>query len=447
MRILIIYLGSNIVLGFNNSNKLFNFLLSKKVISPLPKVFRLLSALTPKEHSIEIIQTINPDEVNYDGDYDLIGISCLTCYVNIAYDISKEFRQRGKTVVLGGYHPTSMPDEAKSYSDSVVIGEVEEVWNLLLKDLENSKLKPFYKSEKPVDLNKVPFKENIESMEKNFEIFATRGCPHGCKYCAITNSYLGNIFRKRPVDDVVEEIEMYSGDQFIFHDASLTIDLNYSKQLFSRLKELDKIFFASGNIDILGKDDEFLKLASEAGCFAWFIGFESINQKSLDSIKKSTNKVEEYNKSIKKIKDYGMAIYGSFMFGFDEDDKTIFNSTYEFIRKSDIDILYFHILTPFPGTPIYTKLESEGRILTKDWSKYDLEHVVFQPKNMTPRELLLGVEELHNTFYSAKNTFNRVIKGAKLGFSNFIKVGASNYAIWTGTRLDKKIYNVDDYLV
>jgi radical SAM superfamily enzyme YgiQ (UPF0313 family) len=421
--------------------------LSKNFVSPQPKVFQLLSALTPKEHSIEIIQTINPNEIDYDVDYDLIGISCLTCYANIAYDISKEFRRRGKTVVLGGYHPTALPDEAKQHSNSVVIGEVEEVWNLLLKDMENSKLKPFYKSEKPVDLCKVPFKENIESMEKNFEIFATRGCPHGCEYCAITNSYLGNIFRKRPVDVVIEEIEMHVDNQFIFHDASLTIDLDYSKQLFTRLKDLNKIFFASGNINTLGKDEEFLKLARDAGCFAWFIGFESINQESLDSINKNTNRVEDYKKAIKKIRDYGIAVFGSFMFGFDQDDKTIFDSTYEFIKSSDIDILYFHKLTPFPGTPIYRKLESENRILTKDWSKYDLDHIVFQPKQMTPEELLDGVHNLHTQFYSTKNSFNRMIKSAKLGFSNFTKVSMSNYAIWRGTRLDKKIYKTEDYLV
>jgi len=142
-----------------------------------------------------------------------------------------------------------------------------------------------------------------------------------------------------------------------------------------------------------------------------------------------------------------MAIYGSFMFGFDQDDENIFDDTYGFIRKSEIDIVYFHILTPFPGTPLYNKYESEKRILTKDWSKYDLEHVVFQPNKMTPEELLQGVFKLHTAFYSTKNSFNRIIKSSKLGFSNFIKVGMSNYTIWRGTRLDRKTYNLEEYLV
>ncbi|HDD57662.1 MAG TPA: hypothetical protein ENF43_04000 [Thermoplasmatales archaeon] len=197
---------------------------------------------------------------------------------------------------------------------------------------------------------------------------------------------------------------------------------------------LNKKFVAMGNIHVLGRDDELLKLASEAGCIAWQIGFGSISQKSLDSVGKKENKVKKFPEWIKKIQDYGMAVEDSFIFGFDYDTLDIFAKTDEFIRKNNLKMAYANILTPYPGTPIYTQFEREGRILTKDWSKYDgHNYVVFKPRNMTPEELLINVRELEENWHKTLRSAGRIIRSINFGIYNFFDV----IAVELGWRLNK----------
>ena len=182
------------------------------------------------------------------------------------------------------------------------------------------------------------------------------------------------------------------------------------------MKNLNKRFYALGNIAMLGKDDELLKLASEAGGTGWNVGFDSVCQQSLNQIHKKTNKVNEYIKAVKKIHDYGMEVNASIIFGFDTDKPDIFKKTLDFIYKAEIDWAAFQILTPLPGTPLYNKMDVENRILTKDWTKYDFEHVVFQPNKMTPEELLIGFRETFDEFNTFKNQVRIIIKNFDKGF-------------------------------
>ncbi|HID26053.1 MAG TPA: B12-binding domain-containing radical SAM protein [Thermoplasmata archaeon] len=329
--------------------------------------------------------------------------------------LENEFRKRGVFVVLGGWHPSALPEEAKQHADSVVIGEAEETWPQLLKDLENKKTKPFYIPTRPVDPKLIPFPFNVYPDGPILGVQATRGCPFGCEFCAITNMRFRNVFRMRAVEDVVEEIKTLPGKTFNFHDNSLTINPTYTKQLLREMKGLDKKFYAFGNINVLGSDEELLKLASEAGCVGWLIGFESMSQESLDIVGKKTNVVQTYLDSVSKIHDYGMIILGSFVFGFDGDKKEVFDLTDDFVRKSEIDVPDAMILTPYPGTPLYDKLEREGRILTKNWSKYNFEHVVFKPKHMTPDELLENTKGLYRKWHGTPHFMKRVIKSFWLG--------------------------------
>jgi len=373
--------------------------------SPI-STFEALENVTPKEHSIEIIDE-HFEEIDFEEDYDIIGISAMTNQAPRAYKVADEFRRRGKKVVLGGWHPSVLPEEAKQHADSVVVGEAEELWPQLLENISKGKLKQVYRQEKPVDLSAIPVREKDKAKQKGFRVAvaieATRGCPHGCNFCAITNSPGRRVFRVKPVEKVIEEIQSISQKYLLFMDASMTINPKYTKKLFEQMKELNKKFFCYGNANVLLKDEELLRSAQEAGCITWTIGFDSVSQKSLDAIGKKTNIAKQYISVIKNIHDFGMNVEGSFMFGFDPDTPDIFDSTLDFISNSEVDKAEFHILTPFPGTPLFDDLEKQNRILTKDWSKYDSKNVIFKPRNMTEEELVDGVKKMYDGFYNPSN--------------------------------------------
>jgi radical SAM superfamily enzyme YgiQ (UPF0313 family) len=376
-----------------------------------------LSAITQDDHIVKISNGKDFDNSNiadYDK-YDIIGMTVSTNFALKSYEIADEFRKRGKKVVLGGWHVSALPNEAKQHADSVVIGEAEKTWPALIKDCEEDNLKTFYKNEEPLDLRNMP----ILSDPDRVGVEASRGCPHGCMFCSISNSYEGNVYRKRSIEDIVEEIKTIKKDNFAFYDSSLTIDMDFTKKLFMKLKEVDKNFSASGNIDLLGKNEEFLKLASEAGCLGWCIGFESASQKNIDTMGKKTNTVKKYKSIIKKIHEYGMYVIGNFIFGFDYDTEDIFKNTVDFVDTIELDIPDIFILTPFPGTPLFNILESEGRILTRDWSKYDFGHVVFKPKLLDPEVLLENSKITFKKLYSWPKIIKRTYRSRKLNSSSF----------------------------
>jgi len=398
--------------------------------NPIIPAFKALTNITSEEHYIEILDE-RIENIDYEGDYDLIGISVMTNQAPKAYSISEEFRKRGKKVVLGGWHPSALPDEAKQHADSIVIGEAEELWPQLLKDLEKDKLEQIYRQEKPVDLSLIPNLGNGRIKQKGINsavaIEATRGCPYGCNFCAITHSPGRRIFRVRPVENVISEIQKIPQKYLLFSDASLTINPNYTKDLFKNMKDLDKKFYCYGNANVLFNDEELLKLAKEAGCISWTIGFDSISQKSLDSIGKKTNIADQYITVIEKIHDFGMNVEGSFMFGFDTDTSDIFDSTLDFICKSEIDKAEFHILTPFPGTPLFDELEKQNRILIKDWSKYDGKNVVYMPKHLTAEDLTNGIQKMYNGFYNPSNILRMIGRNVNKGLFPLITITSISF--------------------
>lgn len=388
--------------------------------------FPILVALTPQDHDIELVEG-GHSEIDYNKNYDLVGITTVTRYSLLAYEIADEFRKRGVKVVVGGWHVSALPQEAKQHADSVVIGEAEETWPMLIRDLENGKLKPFYKPKHPVNPENFPHPRiGIFPKKIRTSVQATRGCPYGCEFCAINSFKFRNKFRMRPIDDVIEDIMALHNRGFFFIDSSLTINPSYTKELFKQMKGLNKRFYAYGNSDVLGRDDELLKLSNEAGCYSWFIGLESVCQESLINIKKKTNRVNDYSSSIKKIHDHGISVMGSFIFGFDYDKMDVFDDTDDFIRKSELDMPVFQILTPFPDTALFNRFDEEGRLLTKDWSKYDLEQAVFQPKNMSAEELENGYGRLLIKQYSLSRNIPRMIKSMKLGPNIFLGTTAMN---------------------
>jgi len=388
--------------------------------------FPILAALTPEKHSVELIEG-DFSQMDFSKKYDLVGITVTTASAYESYKISDEFRKNGSFVVLGGYHPTALPQEAKQHADAVFIGEAEDTWPQLLNDLENGKPKDFYELDYPVSQNSIPIQRKIDKNGSGFVIQATRGCPNRCEFCSISNMKFRHLFRKRPIEKVVEELKLHPGKSFAFYDDSLTIDPKYTKQLFKAIKDLNKNFISYGNIDVLGKDEELLKIAKDAGCTTWMIGFESVSPKSLESAGKRTNKVEVYAKHVKKIHEYGMSIIGFFVFGFDYDTIDVFRKTTEVVNHCEIDAPLPFILTPLPGTPLFSRLDSEGRILTRDWTKYNLGNVVFQPKKMTSDELLTNSIETHKEWYKISNNVRRILRSLKFGIHPSIVTTVNNF--------------------
>lgn len=395
--------------------------------SILPTLFaRQLAAITPKTHTVEVVDE-RYSNINFDRKYDLVLINFNLSSVPRAYELSAIFKKKGIPVVLSGWYPSIMSKEAKSHADSVIIGRNEKDWLDLLKDFEKNELKTFYGPSKYDKSIKIP-PTNVElpGFVLTGAIEATRGCPYKCGFCPEGNTIGGSQFFTRPVDDVIEEIKSIPQKTIMFYDNSLTINPKYSKDLFRKMKGLNKKFFCNGNIDKLAEDKDLVRLSKEAGCVSWLIGFESVSQETIDEIGKSTNKIEKYSKAVENIHENKMAVIGSFIFGFDSDKKDVFNETLKLINNLKIDLADFCILTPFPGTPLFNKLEKEGRLLESDWSKYTMRNVVFKPKNLTPEEILEGVKRMYIEFYSTQNTVKRIFRGLKLGIYPFFLVMVRN---------------------
>lgn len=330
------------------------------------------------------------------------------------YEIADEFRRRGKTVVLGGYHPTAMPEEALQHADSIILGMAEASWPKLLDDFEKGKLKRIYIRDPNYNLADIPSipRHLIKHNPIQGAVQSTRGCGNKCEFCAI-GSFWNHGVQQRPIKHVVEEIKNMPNKTFIFHDPHLTANPRYARELFKEMikNKIRKTWVANGTTNVLGKiDDEFLALAHKSGCMEWFVGFESVNQSALNSIKKTHNKVENFKKMIKRVHNHGMTIQGGIIFGFDEDTLDTFDTTLEKINELEIDVLEINILTPYPGTPLYNNIEKQGRILTKDWSRYNQIDVVFQPKNMTVEELKQGTSRVAKEYYRIPRIIQRGVK-------------------------------------
>jgi radical SAM superfamily enzyme YgiQ (UPF0313 family) len=399
-----------------------------------------LAALVPKKHEVEIINE-NYDDLDFSLDVDLVGITCLTMTSKRVYEIADEFRHRGKTVILGGFHPSAMPDEAIKHADSVVIGEGDLSWPQAIADFEKGKLKKFYRPEKSVDMASLPpiRRDLIKHMPLAGGVQSTRGCPHRCEFCAITSFYQHEM-KQRPVKNVVDEIEQMPNKIFILHDPHLTAYPKYARELFEELirRNINKGWIANGTSNVLARiDEDFLRLARKSGCVEWFVGFESVNQEALNHIQKSHNTVKNFKKMIRRIHDYGMTIQGGIIFGFDEDTVDTFEMTLNQIKDMDMDVLEINILTPYPGTPLFDRLDREKRIITKDWSKYNQIDVVFQPKNMTPEELKEGAAYVAKEYYSIPNIILRNLK-------ILATVKAPSFILPAGTNISFRKYYRND---
>ncbi len=350
----------------------------------------ILEGLTPSEHEVKIVEE-EIEEINLDEECDFVGISCMTANARRAYYLAKEFKKRGKKVVLGGVHPTVLPEESVRYADSIVIGEAEGVWEQLLEDFQKGKLqKEYYHPSPPLD-KYIPMKYRKSTKKRLFNvipIMTTRGCPYSCEFCCVSDLF-GKTIRHVPIGNVLRDIEESQEKIYIFLDDNIIGNPKYAKELFKAITPYKIKWAGQASVSFV-HDTELMKLAAESGCAALFCGLESVSEIQLKKMRKSIKEINGIEEAIRKIKDFGIHFHASLVFGFDSDTKTIFPETLEFLEKNKIGTASLNILTPYPGTKIYEQFKKEGRLLTTDWKYYDHSTVVFRPKNMSPYELQAG---------------------------------------------------------
>lgn len=368
-----------------------------------------VAASTPREHDVRIVdEAVEP--VDFDAAVDLVGIGIMTSNSLRGYEIADAFRMRGIPVVIGGIHASMLPDEAEQHADAVLVGEAESTWPQLLEDASKGTLKPLYRESSFIDFRNGPaprrelFKRNAYRVPAT--VMATRGCPHACSFCS-TSTFFGRKYRKRSVENVAREIAALPDRLFIFVDDNLCFDRSYSLELLRRITPLRKKWVCQVTIT-LADDAELLKAVRDAGCIGVLIGIESINEKNIEFAGKKINVVREYREKIRKLHQAGIFVQGSFVFGFDNDDAHSFAPVLDFVFENRLESANFCVLTPLPGTAVYDKFSGEGRLLHRDWSKFDRLNVVYEPLNLSRDELQRGVIDCYLKTYSYMGILRRL---------------------------------------
>jgi radical SAM superfamily enzyme YgiQ (UPF0313 family) len=370
-----------------------------------------LAALAPPQWTvIHVDEVVRP--VDFGLPVDLVAITFHTPSAPHTYAMADQFRQQGIRVVLGGPHVTLLPDEAQAHADAIFVGEAESSWPQFLREFEAGHYRSRYCSTEPPTLEDIPMARKDLFHRRDHTggvLFATRGCPHHCDFCTLPLMYQSGV-RKRRVEAVAEEYGSFAGKVIILWDDNIASDMEYAKSLFRALAPHRKWWSSQASIHA-AQDDEFLELAARSGCKQLFIGLESISQASLNEVQKRFNRVSDYVRAIERIHSHGIAVQAGIVFGFDNDESEIFGETVDFLEAAGVQNATFNILTPFPGTRLYQCLEAEGRILTRDWSKYNSRaDVVFRPRRMSPEELLAGYEYANRRFYSLRSVCRRLAR-------------------------------------
>jgi len=378
-----------------------------------PLTATTLAALVPSELKAEIkICDESVDTLPVNSNFDLVAISCLTGTCLRAYEIAKFYKSKGSTIVLGGVHVTLMPEEAALHADSIVIGFAELSFPQLLRDYASGSLKKRYFSETCINNFPIPRRDlqRKRAYAVQSTVFATRGCRSSCDFCSVYAANFG--WHTRPVNQIVDEIRAIKDKRIAFNDVNLTDDVEYAKELLTAMIPLKKTWGGLAST-LITKDDELLDLLQKSGCSFLLLGFESINSQSLNYMQKRFNKVSDYAELIEKLHKRNIIIQGCFIFGTDDDHLDVFQQTVDFVNEYKIDIPRYAIYTPYPQTKAFFKLQAENRIIHTNWFYYDTQHVVFQPKNMTPHELDEGFKLAWKKTFTVKSSFYRTISSGK----------------------------------
>ena len=368
-----------------------------------------VAAATPPEWDVDIVdEYISP--IDFQKDYDCAAVSFMTAGAPRAYEIAEIFKRKHIPVIAGGYHPTFRPNEVLKHFDSVCVGDAEQSWPVILSDIGKGILKKIYESNPECSLSNIPIPRRDLLSTSDYHtrntVQTSRGCPNTCKFCSITAFHKG-IYRHRPIAEIIKEIEKLSGKLIIFIDDNIISDRTFALQFFAELAKLERNWFSQAELKI-ARDSQLLDAAVKSGCRGIFAGLESLSNVNLKKMNKGFSQADDYMSSIEILHNSGIAVEAGFAFGFDDDTTDVFEETLNFLIESSVEVAQITILTPFPGTPLYNNFDAKRRILTKEWQYYDFNHVVFRPKNMSPKELQQGTDMVIDKFYSMKNITKRV---------------------------------------
>ncbi len=390
-----------------------------------PLAFAVLKGLTPNNVETELYDECIEDIPNV-IDTDIAAITAHTFTARRAYEIADNLKRQGTRVIMGGYHPTFMPEETLSHADSVVIGEAEGLWQRVISDVQAGRLSRTYRQKEPSLLKGVYYDREIFSGKK-YASYAplefSRGCRFSCEFCSISAFHKAT-YRTRPVDEVISDLDQVRETNIFIVDDNIFGDREKSQEFFKALIPLKKRWGCQISIDIASHKD-ILTLMARSGCVALLIGFETLNTQNLEHMKKSINIAQrDYEDSIKTIKDHGIMVAGSFVLGYDYDDMQSIDLCTDFAIDNKLLLTNFNTLSPMPGTKLYERYKSENMLLNNSWwldEKYKYGEVMFKPKNMSSQQLKNGCIQARLRFNNYSIIFKRLID-FKSNSRNFINV-------------------------
>lgn len=378
-----------------------------------PLAIAVLSALTPPDVE-KVFYDDRLESIPYDEPTNLVAINVETYTARRAYQIGAEFRKRGVPVVMGGFHATLMPEETAEHADAVVIGAAEGLWEQVLEDVKNNNLGNIYEAGEDHDFKNILPDRSIYADKKYTDITLIetgRGCRFNCEFCSICR-FFDNKYFPRPIKEVIREIKVTNKKIYFFIDDNIVVDKEHSKKLMKALIPLKIKWVGQVSIDI-SKDEEIVSLMRESGCIGVLIGFESLRTDNLMTMNKKVNTtIKDYEKALDVLRKYKMAVYATFLFGYDNDVEETFQQTLDFSLQQKFFFTAFNHLVPFPGTPLYDRLEKEKRLVFDKWwlnREYRFGDVAFKPKTFSPDELSDMCLKYREKFYSFPSIFKRGI--------------------------------------
>ena len=368
-----------------------------------------LAQLTPPNHQVRIINE-NIEKINFNEQVDLAAITTTVDVFPRAVKIASEFQRRGVSVVAGGIHVTATPGESAPFFNAICMGAAERVWKKILIDAENNTLQRIYKDTRNLDGSEICAPDYNAMDPKKYlytnVISTSRGCPHKCDFCY--NSCAESVkYVNRRIDDIIADITALKTKHIMFIDDNFIGNPNWTREFLSRIEPLNLKWNAAVTVSILNHPD-LLDLMKRTGCQSLFIGYETINAHSLQSVHKNQNNTGKYNALIREIHSRGIMINASLVFGLPEDDESIFEKTLDWLVKNRIETVTAHILTPYPGTTLYKNTISKNQIIDFDLSHYNTAHVVFEHEKMTAKQLYEGYINFYKKFYSIKSIIKRI---------------------------------------
>ncbi|MBW1812492.1 MAG: B12-binding domain-containing radical SAM protein [Deltaproteobacteria bacterium] len=416
---------------------------SNDAVFPFPFLsLPLIAAEIPSRYSVQIIDE-RISRVSGKEKADIVFITSLTTNVYRAYELADIFRSRGIPVVLGGVHVSILIEEASRHATSIVAGEAEGLIETLLSDFEAGQLKPVYKSVSQINLDSIPFPE-LQLLNWRHRIFFSpiqtgRGCSYDCDFCLVPKLSERKLRLKslETVERELKHLNRFRSRRLFVVDDNFLMKKERAISIMNLFRQYGYKWMGFSNLSI-SEDDRFLKALQDSGCISLFIGFESLNAEDLLLKNRSYSSMDAMRQAVSRIHNYNIGIQGSFIFGFDKDTVNVFQETVKFIQETGIELPHISILTPFPGTPLFEKMEKENRIIHKDWSKYDMSHTVFHPKNMTVEELQQGYAWALKYLASPTSIFSRLTN--RPGFSFHFLI--SNFSLHRSqTRLARSLWN------